>query len=79
MLFISEKGNDKYVVMPIDLYETVEETLALYNEDNLVQNPQIKIINANNFELSYDEYETVKKQIMDAFDRTFKPKPEKLN
>lgn len=79
VLFINEEGKEKYVLMPIDLYDSIDETLALYDEDKLLKNPQIRIINANSFELSYDEYENVKKQIMDAFEKTFKPKPEKLN
>ena len=44
-----------------------------------VYNPVIKILSSGGLELSYDEYEKVKKQIMEAFDKTFKPRPEKLN
>ena len=41
--------------------------------------PSIKVFSPNNMELSYDEYEAVKKRILEAFDKTFKPKREKLN
>ena len=64
--------------MPMDLYESVEDIINLSKQD-ITNAPNIRIINGNDFELTYDEYETVKKQIIDAFEKTFKPKPEKLN
>ena len=29
--------------------------------------------------LSYEEYEEVRRQVLEVLDKTFKPKPEKLN
>lgn len=78
VLFVNEDGSSKYVCMPMELYETVEDFINV-DEEELLKNTQIKVINANDIELTYDEYEKVKEQIIDALDRTFKPKPEKLN
>jgi len=75
--FVSEKGKNKYVILPMSLYETFDDVLAMSKSENNVSN--VRVVNANDFELSYDEYENVKKQIIEAFDKTFKPKPEKLN
>ena len=39
----------------------------------------VRIATPDDLDLSYDEYERIKKQIMDAVEKTFMPKPEKLN
>ena len=44
-----------------------------------LDNPQVKIVNSGDFELSYDEYERIKNQIMEIVEKTLMPKPEKLN
>lgn len=75
-LYIMENGSAKYALLPIDIYDALMEEDE--NEFNL-SSPSIKVIAPGNIELSYDEYEAVKKRIIDAFDKTFKPKREKLN
>lgn len=77
-LFIDEDGKTKYAIIPIDAYDNIEELLALFNGTNTFS-PQIKIANGDDLDLSYDEYERIKTQIMDAVEKTLKPKPEKLN
>lgn len=80
VLYVSDKGDAKYVLMPIELFDEIEEILNPYvEEDNPSDSASIKVISSNPFELSYDEYEQIKEQILKAFDKTFKPKPEKLN
>lgn len=71
-LYITENGSIKYVLLPIETYD------ALNNED---ENPSatIKILNPMNPNLSYEEYEEVRRQVLEVLDKTFKPKPEKLN
>lgn len=75
-LFVDENGSTKYVILPINKFDNLEE---IFKEDQGSIMPAIKIINGDGFELSYDEYETVKKQLNEIFEKTFKPKPEKLN
>lgn len=77
VLYVDEDGASRFVIMPIDLFDSYLES----NEglDKLTYEPHIKILGADNVELSYEEYELIKKQINDAFDKTFKPKREKLN
>lgn len=74
VLFIDDQGKTKYVIAPIELYDRIEDLLGGYD-----YNPQVKVINSEDFELSYDEYERIKKQIMDLVEKTLMPKPEKLN
>ncbi len=78
VLFINENGSAKYAILPIETYDAFTEDVE---EENNVSffNPSIRIFSPGKAELSYDEYEMIKKQILEAFDKTFKPKPEKLN
>ncbi len=78
VLLINENGSAKYALLPIETYDALMENTNSENEGS-VYNPVIKILSSGGLELSYDEYEKVKKQIMEAFDKTFKPRPEKLN
>lgn len=75
VLFVDEDGKNKYVIMPVDIYDAIEDTMSLLNSSN----PQVRIANPEDIELSYDEYERVKQQILDAVEKTLMPKPEKLN
>lgn len=79
VMFVNDNGTSRFVVMPIEMYEMVEDLYKDEEESNELLNPQIKIVGPEGFQLSYDEYENVKKQINDAFEKIFKPKPEKLN
>jgi len=54
----------------------LEDLMAMINPSAV---PQVKIVPSGELDLSYDEYERIKKQIMDAVEKTFMPKPEKLN
>ncbi len=74
VVFIKEGQEDKYVIMPIGQYEFINEILSP-NQNA----PKVKVINASNIELTYDEYENVKREINEIIEKTFKPKPEKLN
>ncbi|MBR0462645.1 MAG: hypothetical protein IJJ00_08035 [Erysipelotrichaceae bacterium] len=76
VLFIDEDGETRFVVMPAAQYDFIDEMLK--QSQNLSM-PRVRVINGNELELSYDEYEAVKKQLNDIIEKTFKPKPEKLN
>ena len=77
VLYISEDQKTKYVIMPIELYDSLDEAKQLL--DSSFMNPQVKVLNSDDFELSYDEYERVKNQLMEIIEKTLMPKPEKLN
>ncbi|MBQ6493079.1 MAG: hypothetical protein IJI92_04365 [Erysipelotrichaceae bacterium] len=77
VLFVDENGKSRYVVMPIELYDAIEDVAMM--AASTVAMPQVRIANPEDIELSYDEYERIKKQIMDAVEKTLMPKPEKLN
>lgn len=76
-LYIDEDGKTKYAIMPIKRFDRAEELLELFDGMN-GQAPQIKVVGSNE-ELSYEEYEKIKALIMEAVEKTFKPKAEKLN
>jgi vacuolar-type H+-ATPase subunit F/Vma7 len=75
-LFINEEGKTRYAIIPIETYDALEDLMAMINPSAV---PQVKIVPSGELDLSYDEYERIKKQIMDAVEKTFMPKPEKLN
>ena len=75
-LFIDEEGKTKYAIIPIESYDKVEDLLEAINGDSM---NNVKIVGSTGSELSYEEYERIKSMIMDAVERTFKPKAEKLN
>ena len=76
VLYIEEDGKAKYAVMPIELYDQIEDVLMMLNTPF---DAQVKIAGPEDIELTYDEYERIKKQIMEAVEKTFMPKREKLN
>ena len=76
VLFIDEDRKAKYVIMPVELYDTLE---GLLNVLNAPAPASVRIAAPEEIDLSYDEYERIKKQIMEAVEKTFMPKPEKLN
>ena len=76
VLFIDEDRKAKYVIMPVELYDTLEDLLNVLNAPAPAS---VRIAAPEEIDLSYDEYERIKKQIMEAVEKTFMPKPEKLN
>lgn len=76
VLYIDEDRKAKYVIMPVELYDTLEDLLNVLNTP---VSASVRIAAPEEIDLSYDEYERIKKQIMEAVEKTFMPKPEKLN
>lgn len=80
VVFVNEKNRMKYVIMPIKQYNLLESYRDLLYGDKDTDGSDVKIISSHApSELSYDEYEAIKKQLLEMFDKTFRPKPEKLN
>ncbi|MDO4940385.1 MAG: hypothetical protein Q4E33_01675 [Erysipelotrichaceae bacterium] len=76
VLFVNENGTSKYVIMTSELYDEIEQTKEML--DN-VNTPGF-IINSNeDIELTYEQYETIKKNVLKMLDDALKPKPENLN
>ena len=77
ILYVNEDGENRYVILKAAFFEQIRDLAAMIAEHN-------KMVEMNwqpveNVELTYEEYETVKEQIIDALEKTFMPKPEKLN
>lgn len=77
VLFIDEDGMTTFAVLPIDQYDEVEELLNMLSPNGYAT--QVKVAGADSIELTYDEYERIKNQIMETVEKTLCPKPEKLN
>ena len=75
VLTISKDGEERFVVLPKARYDEVRDLLTMIEEAR--KNP-IQVF-PEDFEISYEEYEAVKEQIIDALEKTLLPKPEKLN
>ena len=75
VLFVDENDQTKYVIMPVGIYDQLEELFMMMREPGTL--PVIRF--NEDIELSYDEYERIKDQIMEAVEKTLMPKPEKLN
>ena len=75
-VFLCENGQKKYAVVPIEMFEILEELSATF--DDLYTSPVVRV-DSENLDLTYDEYERIKQQIMEAVEKTLMPKPEKLN
>ena len=77
-IFVEQNGNAKFVIIPIEQFDELESYRELL--DSKVENgAAVKIVSNQNNELTYEEYEKIRKQLVDIFDKTFKPNPEKLN
>lgn len=77
VLYIEQEGVSRFVVMPIEEYEEYEQLMNLINDNS--NKPLVKVAGPKDIELTYEQYEDIRKQIMDAVDQAFKPNPEKLN
>lgn len=77
-IFVEENGDTKFVILPIEQFDELESYRDLL--DGKVENgAAVKIVSNQKNELTYEEYEKIRKQLVDIFDKTFKPNPEKLN
>lgn len=76
-IFVCDGIDQKFVILTIeDFYELMD-----YKELDKCENPNdafVKII-AGDETLTYEEYEEVRQKLIEAFDKNFKPKADKLN
>lgn len=77
--YIDENGSAKYVVMPVELFDKYEDYRSLIEGRGEVSGPQIRVLGDKIDGLTYDEYEAIKRQILELFEKSFKPKADKLN
>lgn len=78
VIFVEKDGQARYAILPIEQYDELDSYRDLL--DGKVENgAAVKIVSPNHNELTYEEYEKIRKQLVDVFDKTFKPNPEKLN
>ena len=78
VIFVEKDGQARYAILPIEQYDELDSYRDLL--DGKVENgTAVKIVSPNHNELTYEEYEKIRKQLVDVFDKTFKPNPEKLN
>lgn len=75
-LLIEENGKVKYAIMPIEKFDETQEIASIAADAKIIT-PQFKELTGE--DLSYEEYERIKQLIMEAVEKTLKPKAEKLN
>lgn len=78
VLFVDDEDETKFAILPIEKYDEFEELVNLLN-DKQANGTAVKIVTSDDKSLTYEEYEKIRKQMIEVFDKAFKPKPEKLN
>lgn len=78
-LYVDENGKAKYVILPIELFDKYEDYRTMIEGTIEGNGPQIRVLGDRIDGLTYDEYEAIKRQILELFEKSFKPKAEKLN
>lgn len=76
-LFVNENGIEKYAILPVETYNKVCDLLDALDATNPL-NARIDVI-GDRQQLTYEEYERVKSLIMEAVEKAFKPRADKLN
>lgn len=76
-MYVDEDGRAKYVIMPVELFDKYEDYRSLI--EGGANGPQIRVLGDKIDGLTYEEYETIKRQILELFEKSFKPKADKLN
>lgn len=80
-LIITDGKEEKLAVITMSEYIKFMDLIELDKKIHPFKygEAEIQVINDENIEISYEEYENIRKQLLDALDKTFKPKLEKLN
>ena len=76
--FVEDNNETKYVIMPVSQYDEIESFRCFLDEGQM-PNSNVKIITNASYDLTYDEYEKIRKQLIEVIDKTLKPNPEKFN
>lgn len=76
VLEIYEDGERSFVILNAKFFKQIEDLSIMIAESNAMRENMQPI---ENLELTYEEFENVKEQVIDALEKTFMPKPEKLN
>jgi len=73
---LEDDGKIKYVIIPAKALEEASQLVENFNSPHT----EVRVISPEGKpELTYEEYEHIKKEIIKSIDAAFKPKPEKLN
>ncbi|MBQ1477621.1 MAG: hypothetical protein IIZ33_05705 [Erysipelotrichaceae bacterium] len=75
-LYVTENGEDRFVILSAAHYEAIEGLARMIEE---AQKNPVRVVGNEDFDITYEEYEAVKEQIIEALEKTLMPKPEKLN
>ena len=76
ILEIYEGDKKCFVLLNANFYKQIEDLSIMIAESNKMRENMQPV---ENLELTYEEFENVKEQVIDALEKTFMPKPEKLN
>lgn len=81
VVYIDEDGQSKYALMNLNYYEKLDSYRQLKEKSGPLFNTQVKIFSGGSplDDLSYDEYEKIRNQLLEIFDKSFRPKNDKLN
>lgn len=82
VVLIEEDGVPKYALTTLEEYSELESYRNLVVGQSVQGNdnePAVKIVASRSNELSFEEYEKVKEELVEMFDKTFKPNPKKLS
>ena len=80
-IYLCEGKEDRYALLKVEDYELLLQAYyeAAVNDPLRFTKPtEIRIVPQGNMELNEDEYEDLKQQVLDALEKTLKPK-RKLN
>ena len=80
---IIKLNGELFHIVDDDEYEIIKAVNDMANNtsEDIIPTAKINVVcnGENDFKLTYEEYEKIKQQINDVFDKTFKPKAEKMN
>ena len=81
VLFVDDDNKTCYAIMPIAYFDKLDVYRELQENEGSLCNAQVKIMGGNGIveELSFDDYEKIRSQLLEIFDKSFKPKSDKLN
>lgn len=71
MLILSQGKEDCYAVISIDLFEKIYDTYLKYND---YFKPKIDVVSYVDREMSTEEFDEIKKEVLKALEASLKPK-----
>lgn len=81
-LIVCDGKEEKYAIITMSDYLDYQELIKFEAQMHPFKNgvtPEVHVLGDEDIEITYEEYESIKKQLLEALDKTFKSKLEKLN